>query len=115
MNKQSMQKKFADNLLKYRTLSRKSQEELAFDSNISTAYFSELERGGKCPTIFTVHKISTALNISPSLLIEPEADELHDSEAYVIVKRTLNNVPDKHRIKLARVFEQLAKIYNDDF
>jgi transcriptional regulator with XRE-family HTH domain len=112
MDKQAMQKVFADNLLKYRTLSRKSQEELAFHSNISPAYFSELERGGKCPTIFTVYKISAALNISPSQLMEFNEGELSDSEAYIVVKRALNDVPDNHRMKLARVFEQLAKIYD---
>ncbi|MCL2697675.1 MAG: helix-turn-helix domain-containing protein [Oscillospiraceae bacterium] len=112
MDKQKIQEIFSNNLLKYRTLSRRSQEDLAFYSNVSTAYLSELERGEKCPTIFTVYKISAALNISPSQLMELGADELDDSESYMIVKRALNDVPGKNRMKLARVFEQLAKIYD---
>ncbi len=46
-----------------------SQEELALRAGINTVYYGQLERGQKCPTIDTLYKIATGLQISiPELL-----------------------------------------------
>lgn len=43
-----------------------SQEELAFLANINPSYIGHIERGLKCPTIDTLNKICSALEISLS-------------------------------------------------
>ena len=47
-----------------------SQEKLAEYCDLDRTYISLLERGLRQPTITTIFKLSKALNISPSALIE---------------------------------------------
>ena len=115
MNKTDIKKLFGNNLKKYRLTANKSQEEIALSENMSPTYISELERGEKCPSLDTIYKIGNALNISPSILILFETEEHIETEAFAIIKNALCDVPDEHKIKLARVFEILAKVYNADF
>lgn len=51
-----------------------SQEKLALKSDLERTYISMLERGIKSPTINTIFKIASALEIKPSLLIEQVED-----------------------------------------
>ncbi len=53
-----------------------SQETLAFESNIHPSYFGCIERGEKCPTVDTLYKISTALNVPINRLMEFESCEI---------------------------------------
>lgn len=52
-----------------------SQKELAFASELERTYISMLERGIKSPTIHTLFKIASALEIKPSHIIE-QVEEL---------------------------------------
>ena len=47
-----------------------SQEKLAEFCDLDRTYISLLERGQRQPTITTLFKISTALKIKPSVLVE---------------------------------------------
>ena len=47
-----------------------SQEALAFDAGVQRNYISLLERGINQPTISVIFKLSTALGIRPSALVE---------------------------------------------
>jgi len=114
MDKKSIQKAFGANLKKYRVMHGKNQEEFAFSADMSAAYLSELERGEKCPTIDTVYKISRALHITIAELLDFDSGEQVDSEALLLVKSTLKNVPDKNKLKLARVFERLAVMFDEE-
>ncbi|MGI6615671.1 MAG: helix-turn-helix domain-containing protein [Dethiobacteria bacterium] len=49
-------------------------EELASRGGISVSFLSELERGGKMPSLGTVEKLAVALNVSPEELIEQNGD-----------------------------------------
>lgn len=49
-----------------------SQEELSFKSGISAAHLGQIERATKNPTIDTVAKIATALNVPISSLFSDE-------------------------------------------
>ena len=46
-----------------------SQDELAHMAGISSNYMGQIERGEKCPSLETFLRISSALNISPVVLI----------------------------------------------
>jgi len=113
MDKKEIQVKFGSCLRKYRIQSGKSQEDLAHDADISAVYLGIIERGERCPTIDTLLKLSSVLNISPSRLLD-FADEHEDTEAYSVVKYALNGVPAQHKATLARMFEALAKVYGDE-
>ncbi len=49
-----------------------SQEELALKAGINPAYFGQVERGLKCPTIDTLCKIAKAMDISPDECLRSE-------------------------------------------
>ncbi|MCL2638904.1 MAG: helix-turn-helix domain-containing protein [Oscillospiraceae bacterium] len=115
MDKKTIQKSFGENLRKYRNMSGKSQEELAFSAEISTVHLGALERGEKCPTIETLLKLCTAMRISPTRLLELGDYEYESSEAVFIINRALKDIPDKDKVQLALVFEQLVKVYQRDF
>jgi transcriptional regulator with XRE-family HTH domain len=114
MIKKEIQKAFGDSLKKYRLLSNKSQEELAFSESMSPAYIGALERGEKCPSLDTIYKLSKSLNISPLQLLDFDTEAYTDSEAYIIMMNTFNSVPDESKLKLARIFERFAEIFEDE-
>lgn len=49
-----------------------SQQKLADESGVSQAYISELELGRKNPTVKILQKLSQALEVPISKLLEPE-------------------------------------------
>ncbi|MDR2531906.1 MAG: helix-turn-helix domain-containing protein [Oscillospiraceae bacterium] len=114
MDKKAIQAAFGNNLRKYRSINGKNQEEFAFTADMSAAYLSELERGEKCPTIDTVYKICRALHITVAELLDFDAGEQAESEAFLIIKNALKTAPDKNKLKLARVFERFIDLYNED-
>ena len=58
----------------FRRLRSLSQEQLALQAGINTAFLGHLERGLKSPTITTLEKIVKALNISLGELFADEPD-----------------------------------------
>lgn len=48
-----------------------SQEQLALNAGVNTSYIGQIERGEKNPTIKTLEKISSALNIHLIELLHP--------------------------------------------
>ena len=58
-------------ILRKKRLQRKlTQEALSGDSGLSRAYISELEMGHKDPSLYTLFKLSSALKIKISSLID---------------------------------------------
>jgi transcriptional regulator with XRE-family HTH domain len=114
MEKRAVQEKFGNNLKKYRTMSGKSQEELALEADLSAVYLGIIERGERCPTIDTLLKISNVLKVSPSRLLDFGGDSA-DDDVYSAVKYILNDVPQKDKMRLTLAFEQLVKVYKGDF
>lgn len=57
------------NIARFRRLRGLSQEELAYAAEVRQAYLSQLEAGKRNPTIRTLLRIATALNVSLADLI----------------------------------------------
>ncbi len=78
-----------------------SQEALALKANLNPAYFGQIERGAKCPTVDTLYKISTALELPlPELLRFDHA--LPEQEA-------------DYQKRLQALLEQIPRHKEDDF
>ena len=56
-----------------------TQENLGLGSNLSRAYISDLEMGKKDPSLFTIFKLATAMQMRPSTLIA-EAEHILQSK-----------------------------------
>ena len=115
MDKKEIQTSFGDNLRKYRTRIGKSQEQLASEADLSTVHLGSLERGEKCPTIETLLKLCTATGTSPTQMLDFNEYEFDSSEVDFIINRVLKDVPNKDKMRLALVFEQLVKVYRGEF
>jgi transcriptional regulator with XRE-family HTH domain len=61
---------FGTVLRKKRLTKKLTQEALSIESSLSRAYISELEMGHKDPSLFTIFKLTTALKIKPSTMID---------------------------------------------
>ncbi|MEY5021238.1 MAG: hypothetical protein RJA91_807 [Pseudomonadota bacterium] len=58
-------------VLRKKRLGKKlTQEALSIESGLSRAYISELEMGHKDPSLYTIFKLSSALKIKPSTMID---------------------------------------------
>ncbi len=60
---------FGRSLRKRRLAKLLTQEALASESHLSRAYISDLEMGKKDPSLSTIFKLATALQLKPSNLI----------------------------------------------
>ena len=60
---------FGKSLRKRRLAKLLSQEALALESDLSRGYISDLEMGKKDPSLFTIFKLATALQLKPSNLM----------------------------------------------
>ena len=61
---------FGTVLRKKRLTKKLTQEALSIESSLSRAYISELEMGHKDPSLFTIFKLTTALKIKSSTMID---------------------------------------------
>lgn len=76
-----------------------SREVVAEKANTSANYLGEIERGEKWPAIELITSVASALNVSPAILFEFEAEEIDP----VILKTRL------HEILATRDTEQLQQ------
>ena len=62
--KAQFRKRLARHIKKVRKEKKITQEQLAFDAGLNSAYIGHLERGVYSPTLYVVWKISQALKIN---------------------------------------------------
>ena len=93
----------------FRKKSAMSQEELALKANLNPAYFGQVERGLKCPTVDTLFKIAFALEVHPSeLLRDPVSEDIkqHSQRASEILSR----IPSEKRAQALSLLEDIADL-----
>ncbi len=74
--KQEITLAVAERIRSYRHLRGLSQEALALQAGLNPAYFGQVERGLKCPTVDTLYRIARALDVSLSELLRLDAAPL---------------------------------------
>jgi len=67
---------FGRSLRKRRLAKLLTQEVLATEANLSRAYISDLEMGKKDPSLSTIFKLASALQLKPSVLIDEVEDTI---------------------------------------
>lgn len=65
-------------LKKLRESKKISQEQLGFDSGLTRAYISLLERGHNSPTLDTIYAIASAMDVPAELIFSLIVAELSD-------------------------------------
>ena len=82
-----------------------TQDELAEQSGLSTKYIGELERGQSNPTLLTIDKIATALDVEMADPFEIKSDALSVQELRREIDILLDNSDEK---TLKAVFSLLS-------
>ena len=80
-----------------------SQEEVSLTASINPAYYGQVERGLKCPTI------SLALGVSLPELVRFNSDAISENETER-VKNMLSLVPQEKKEDVFAAFERIAKL-----
>lgn len=91
-----------------RTERQMSQEELAFKSQISPAHLGQIERGLKSPTVDTVSKIASALEVSVAELFTkaPISPSAHNAVLEKINAQLISLEEDEQKdiLRVIRIF-----------
>lgn len=77
---------FGKTLRSQRKICGLTQETLGFEAGLRRTYISSLELGEKQPTLTTIFKLATALNIPASDLIK-QVESVLNSETPVVVRQ----------------------------
>lgn len=78
-----------------------SQEELARRASLHRTYISDIERGARNPTLKTLSRIASALEMAASdLLKQAEDNYLYSPQAFALMRKALGN-KDPHVDDLA--------------
>ena len=110
-NKQEITKKTGERIRFLRNQKRLSQEELAFNAGINPAYIGHIERGLKCPTIDTLNKICSALEVSLSYFFDFDSENFTSKN--VATERIINvtsTFSDEDIISISNIISEISKI-----
>ena len=111
-NKQALTVQTGERIRYFRILKRLSQEELALNAGINPTYIGHIERGLKCPTIDTLSKICTALNVTLSQLLDFDSNTpiIDNSEAIEKISFNIKNLPKEDADRIADIVAEIVKI-----
>lgn len=105
MQKQEIMQATADRIRHLRKQREISQEELALRAGINTVYYGQIERGQKCPTVDTLYKIATGLEVPlPDLLrFDAVPPAYEDMNAYI--EQLIRRIPPHKVTQVIKVLE----------
>lgn len=101
----------ASRIKSFRHVRSMSQEELALSANINPAYYGQVERGLKCPTIDTLYKIAKALDIPPAEFLRSDALPSYASDHTQRLKELLAHIPPEKMNQVFKVIEDLTELF----
>lgn len=87
-----------------------SQEELALKAGINPAYFGQVERGLKCPTIDTLYKIAKAMEVSPAECLRSEELPDFSEDQVKRLQSLLSRVPKEKMDQVLQVVEDITEL-----
>ncbi len=86
-----------------------SQEQLALRANLNPAYLGQIERALKCPTLDTLYKIATALDVPlwDLLRLDNHFDPCASQERLAAL---LQRVPANRQTEFFQIMEDIAAL-----
>jgi len=110
LQKQELTRAVAARIKYLRLTKSMSQEDLALRAEINPAYFGQVERGLKCPTIDTLYKISKALEVSLSELLRTDALPMSTISEDRRLQELMTRVPEGKREQVLKLLEDLISL-----
>jgi len=84
---------FAANLRRLRNARGVSQDELAYEANVSRSYLSQLEKGTFYASLNVVGRLSEALGVEPAELLKMP----HTGQKSMVIRAVVNLVHGQHQ------------------
>ena len=110
-NQETNSNLIGERIRKFRTEQKLSQEELAFNSDLHSAYIGKVERGEKCPTIETLYKMANGLKIPLHKLLDiSSGTEAEKTDAIHRIKHAMDGLNADEMLKIAQVVEQVTEL-----
>jgi len=102
----------SNNLRKYRKKQNLTIEELSELSGLSPNFISDIEREKKSPSLNTIEKLCSALNIQFHNLFIPEKINLQIDECKTFDQfiKTIRDFPDEKKEKIIKLVLTLEKL-----
>ena len=94
----------------YRRTRDLSQESLALRANINPAYFGQVERGLKCPTVDTLYKISKALEVPITELLRTDSLPGYTEDQNQRMKNILAHIPASKMEQVFKIMEDVVEL-----
>jgi Predicted transcriptional regulators len=109
--KLEIMQKTAERIKYLRTLKGMSQESLALSAGLNPAFLGHIERCIKCPTVDTLNKIASAMNVSLSELLNFDSDYTQkNSKAIERIAIAIRNLPSCDANRIAKIVDEIVKI-----
>ena len=103
-------KNFCDKLRCLRVQKGLSQENMAFDLNISVTAYSKIERGLTNITLERLRQIAVCLNISMVLLVEYYENESIEVKKGFPISSTYVEVPESEELTMIFLDEKISEL-----
>lgn len=87
-----------------------SQEKLALDAGINPAFLGHLERGLKSPTVDTLAKIASALNITLSELVDIDSDNNENNAVIEKIAMSVKGLSPEDAARVAHIVSEITKL-----
>ena len=114
MDRRELSERIGARIKYHRIMKHLSQEQAAFDSEMHPSYYGCIERGEKCPTIDTLFRISKALGVSVTELLDfgetsddQSTDHVRDALEYR-ANAAVRNIPMKDLSGAVMMIEMLS-------
>ena len=107
--KREITQKMAEQIRYFRRLFGFSQEQLAFSAGMNPAFLGHIEQGLKCPTVDTLQKISGALGITVSQLLNfDDGGGEKNKEACCRITRAIRELSPEDAGSVATIVEEIV-------
>ena len=100
----------AEKIRYYRHQKNLSQEEVALKANLNPAFFGQVERGLKCPTVDTLYKIATAMNVPLSELVRFGVAQNSEEENLGRLKEIAARIPADKAERAFQLIDSLVDL-----
>ena len=94
----------------FRRLQSVSQEALALRAGLNPAYFGQVERGEKCPTIDTLYRIARALDVSLPELLRIDGPAAYAADSGQRMNELLARVPADKLEQVLKTVEDIVEL-----
>lgn len=91
-----------------------SLEKLALECDMNAAFLGHVERGLRCPTIYTLQRICNGLEISIAELFLLDCSEAQNAASIQHINEKLSGLTPQQLTHVARMIDEIVSLLNEN-